>query len=56
MKNLIVKKLLKKIIKTVVLEGIVPAAEDYVKETDNPHDDKAVAFIKDFLKALLKKL
>lgn len=49
------KKAGKKMGKALYEEVLRPAAEKYVKESDNPYDDMALQFIDDFVADFLKE-
>jgi hypothetical protein len=54
--NSVVKKILIQLVKVLYVEGVYPLAKEYVESTENTYDDKALEFLDDLVKALLKKL
>jgi hypothetical protein len=54
--NPILKKLLLQVVNVVYTQGLYPLAKNYVESTSNNYDDKALEFLNDLVKDLLKKL
>lgn len=46
------KILLKPWLKPVMLYLVIPAAEEFVKRTDNPYDDQFIAGLKQIMETL----
>lgn len=54
-KDYFTKEVVKKLAYTIVMEVLLPMAEEYVKKTDNKYDDAAVQFLKDFSISVLEE-